>query len=106
MAECYNNKSASASDIERCLTNVSAPAQTSQNILQNEIAQFQNRMQRCLADCQDDVQVKFGQITESNVNAAREMNASCAVKCADKSIAMVGSLKTSLEQKLDVVLKK
>jgi hypothetical protein len=106
MAECYNSKSASSNDIQRCLGDASAPAQVAQNVVQNELNQFQKRLERCMMDCRDEVNDRYPTIDAKNQAAAQGMYDKGAIKCADKHIAMMKSLKTSIEQKLDEVLKK
>mmetsp|Transcript_70291 Transcript_70291/g.138019 ORF Transcript_70291/g.138019 Transcript_70291/m.138019 type:complete len:141 (-) Transcript_70291:46-468(-) len=106
MAECYNNKSATTNDIERCLGEVSAPAQLAQSVVQNELGAFQQRLQRCMMECKDEVTDKYRNIDANNQGAAQAMYDKGAVKCADKHLGMMRSLKTNIEQKLDEVLKK
>lgn len=106
MSECYNSKSASTNDIQRCLSDVSAPAQAAQNVVQHELGSFQKRLERCMMDCRDEVNDKYPHIDANSQSAAQAMYDKGAMKCADKHIAMMKSLKSSIDQKLDEVLKR
>ena len=103
MAECYNNKNASAQQVEQCAHNCAGPLQQVQAIVQNELNQFQNRIGRCTQQCQDEINDKF-QGAENNAQThakAEQMMLTCANSCVDKHIALLKSIQTKLERDIE-----
>ena len=105
MAECYNNKSATSNDVQRCMNDASAPAEQVQKIVTHEMNQFQQRLQRCIMDCKDEVTDKYPNLDNNNQATAQAMFDRGVVKCADKHIGMIKSLKSTLDQKIDAIIK-
>lgn len=103
MAECCNSKSASSNDVQNCIGSCSQPNQVIQHLIEQEFSQFQNRLQRCSMACQDEVHDRYMHINTSNQQEAEKMMKKCSDICADKHIAMLKSIKYSIEQKIDDV---
>ncbi len=79
------------------------PINAIQNLLNGEINKFQQRLQRCAMDCQDEARDKFPSL-ETNQKAMEQATSfatGCVSKCADKHIAMLPALQTKLEQDID-----
>ena len=109
MADCYNAKSASSSDVERCVHSAASPQNAVQQIIQNEMNQLQNRIERCSMACQDELRDKYPKLTsisDGSNPAAEAMAKKCMIACGDKHIAMLKSIKYNLEQSIDEVTKR
>ena len=105
MAECYNSKSASSNEIENCVNKHSQPAQMVQQVMQHEMGQLQDRLQRCSMACQDEVRDRYPSMSGPNA-AADAMAEKCLIGCADKHIAMLKSIKYNIETKIDEISKR
>lgn len=104
IAECYGNKSASADEVEGCAQNCSNTMRHVQSIVQNELNQFQGRIERCTMQCQDEANgaVSYG---GSTPEAAQAAMLKCATKCVDTHVAMLRSIQAKLERDIDSVPK-
>ncbi|KAJ8942654.1 hypothetical protein NQ318_013367 [Aromia moschata] len=81
-AQCCDNREASLERVQKCVENCSSKINWAQSYVQRELEQLQNKLQRCVMDCNDDVRVeKFTSIFED-----------CAKKCVDKQIEYMPSL--------------
>ena len=71
--------------IEQCTNQCQIPYQTSGNVTQQEIGNFQNRLQRAMVQCQDDAQ---GMITPDMHSDDRKMRKveDTMLKCIDDAI--------------------
>ena len=100
MAACFDSKTATAPQIENCIHNSSSKVQVSQQIIHQEMNAFQNRLQRCIAECEDTVRDKFPQLNESQRDQAQIQLMSGMSSCVDKHIAMLKSVKAKIETDL------
>lgn len=67
-AKCCDNREISLESVQKCVENCSSPLNYAQNYVQRELEQLQNKLQRCVMDCNDDIRVKMGpNPTESEV---------------------------------------
>lgn len=105
LAECYNSKTASSNEIQNCEHRHSAPMQVVQQVMQHEMGQLQDRLQRCSMACQDEVRDKYPNVSGPNP-AADAMAERCLINCADKHIAMLKSIKYNIDTKIDEVAKR
>lgn len=87
-------------DVQRCAHQTQAPLQHADQFLQNEMAQMQNRLQRCSMACQDEVQDRFPNATQPHPQA-EAFAEKCLISCVDKHMAMLKSMKYNIETKLD-----
>ena len=71
MAKCFDDKYASQQQVQQCLATKSAAVQSAQSLLQNEMNQFQNRLQRATMACQDEVHDKFPNAGEDSAQMNR-----------------------------------
>lgn len=71
--------------IEQCTNQCQIPYQTAGNVTQQEIGNFQNRLQRAMVQCQDEAQ---GSITPDMHNDDRKMRKveDAMLKCIDNAI--------------------
>ena len=107
IADCYANKNASAEEVENCANRSSIIMQQVQQIIQNEMNTFQNRVNRCAQQCSDDVNDSFANKPNnaSNQAAAESMMHNCAQTCVDKHIAMLKSVQSKIEKDIDQLSK-
>jgi hypothetical protein len=90
MAACFDNKTASSQQIESCLNSSSHSVKVSQQIIQQEMNQFQSRLQRCGADCEDSVRDKNPNLSDqASVDRAQGQMTSCMSTCVGKSSFLV-----------------
>lgn len=67
----------------------------------NSKNRFQDRLQRCAMDCQDQVRDKIGpNTTEDDVSKHRGAMEKCVVKCADTHIALIPTLMKRVKEVL------
>ena len=102
MADCCDLKQQSA--MQSCLERASMPVQVAQNIIQNEMSQFENRIARCSQDCNDQVRDQFANQDVSNPKiqeqAMKKANA-CMSTCVDKHLALLKGIKARIEKEID-----
>ncbi|CAH1953752.1 unnamed protein product [Acanthoscelides obtectus] len=68
-AACCENNSASLESVQKCVESCSVKLTWAQGYVQRELEQLQNKLQRCVMDCNDEVRVKMGpNPTHSEVN--------------------------------------
>lgn len=86
MAACFDNKSASTQQIESCLNSSSHGVKVSQQIIQQEMNQFQSRLQRCAADCEDSVRDKNPNMNDqASVDRMQGQMITCMSSCVGES---------------------
>ena len=59
-AKCCDNRELSLESVQKCVENCASPLNYAQNYVQKELEQLQNKLQRCVMDCNDDIRVKMG----------------------------------------------
>jgi hypothetical protein len=102
LAECYNSNSINSDEIDRCCQRQIAPADAANHLLDNEINRMQDRIQRCAAVCNDEVRDKFHNAADLNPQA-EVMLQKCFVACGEKHLALMKSVKVSIDKQLDVI---
>lgn len=106
MANCFSNNDASSDEIQRCIQAAGAPAEHIQAVVQNEMNNFQNRLSRCQASCQDEVIDKFGRNEQSDPKGAEKLLISCLNRCVDQQIAVLPNIRSNLEKEIDKIARK
>jgi hypothetical protein len=105
--DCYSNKNASSQECEHCANNCTVPIRNAQNLIQNEMSQFQQKLQRCAMVCQDEVTSKYGgNPSEKDMPAAQKAANSCVSSCVDKHIAMLKAMQSKIESEIQSMVKK
>ncbi|XP_076461828.1 protein FAM136A-like [Babylonia areolata] len=97
--KCCEDKTTSLDEVQNCIERCSSKVSRAQNYVQNEIQMFQDRLQRCVMSCDDNVRPKIGPSTtdEERTKLFAEVEA-CAVKCADQHASQLsGQTKNILE---------
>ncbi|KAF2354474.1 Protein of unknown function DUF842 eukaryotic [Trinorchestia longiramus] len=77
-AECCEKKEASVDQVHRCIETCSTPLHQAQTFVQNELAQFQERLQRCVLVCQDRVKDRVTANTSESQVSCSPLSSSCA----------------------------
>lgn len=105
MAACFDSSTSSKRQTDSCVEQSAHGMKQAQNLIQNEMNQFQNRLQRCTLQCQDEAtdQMKFTS-GGSNVEAeAQKVFLQCASKCVDKHIEFLQAIEQKLVKDLDQI---
>ncbi|XP_042243051.1 protein FAM136A-like isoform X2 [Homarus americanus] len=93
-AECCERKESSVDQVHRCIENCSTPLTQAQSFVQNELSQFQERLQRCVMVCQDRVRDQVtADTSESQVSVYKAEFEGCAMQCVDEHIQLMPSIK-------------
>ncbi|KAL1501881.1 hypothetical protein ABEB36_007122 [Hypothenemus hampei] len=59
-AVCCDNNKDSLERVQKCVENCSASLTWAQTYVQRELEGLQNKLQRCVMDCNDEIRVKLG----------------------------------------------
>lgn len=59
-AKCCDNRESSLERVQKCVENCSSSLTWAQSYVQKELEMCQNKLQRCVMDCNDDVRLKMG----------------------------------------------
>ncbi|KAH7836220.1 hypothetical protein Vadar_033772 [Vaccinium darrowii] len=93
---CFD-RSRTQDEINRCVENCSVPVMRAQNLVESEMAKFQERMNRSLMVCQD--KFEAAKLQQIKTDAMKDLE-SCVDQSVQDSIKtlphLVGSLKASL----------
>lgn len=91
-----------------CVERYGQQIQILEQIIQQELGTYQNRLQRCFADCSDAASDKFPDHATNPAASekARQFMLSGASQCADKHIAMLKGVQAKIESDLDELVKR
>lgn len=96
-ANCCDTKG-SMQQFQQCVANCDAPAQQAEQLLSQELDNFQRRLHRCAMDCKDNAQDKIpadpAKQTPALMDALNLEVTACANKCVDESLSKLGGLET------------
>ncbi|KAI4468234.1 hypothetical protein MML48_2g00004013 [Holotrichia oblita] len=97
-AKCCDNTSVSLESVQRCVENCGNPLTKAQGYVQKELENLQNRLQRCVMDCNDTVKDKMGpNPSETEINRYTLMFEGCAVKCVDKHLELIPTVMKAIK---------
>lgn len=110
VVKCYDDagQHGSTEQIDRCSRQCQGPYQLASNVLQQEIGQFQNRLNRAMMQCNDEASAM---ITPAVQNDARKMKKvedtvlNCMSKTVDHHIKQLLPMKQRIEASLKEVSK-
>jgi len=86
-SRCCDDSSSSIDKVHGCIEQCSVPLQKAQHYVQTQMSDIQERLQRCVMQCQDKIKDKVGpDTTEGEVQAYKAQFEECAIKCVDDSI--------------------
>lgn len=106
MAKCFDHGDDQAA--QRCVEGESRGVQIAQQIIQAEIGQYTNRVQRCMQECEDNTRDRMGDVDfqdPSVVDKTKGLMNKCASACADKHVAMIKSMSHRIEKDIDAKTK-
>lgn len=100
-AKCCENTEDSMERVHGCVESCSLDLTRAQHLVQSELEGFQNRLQRCVLQCNDEAKDKMGaKPTDSQVRMYTKEFEACAVKCVDKHVALVPSMLKKMNEQL------
>ncbi|CAG9764684.1 unnamed protein product [Ceutorhynchus assimilis] len=92
-ATCCENQESSLDRVQKCVDKCSGELNWAQGYVQQELEGLQNKLQRCVMDCNDEVRVKMGpNPSDSEVDKFTKIFEECATKCVDKQMSYIPSL--------------
>ncbi|XP_045472747.1 protein FAM136A-like [Harmonia axyridis] len=92
-AKCCDNNKISLEGVQKCVENCSTTLNWTQNYVQTNLNMFQNKLQRCVMDCNDDIKVKMGpNPNDSEVDKFTALFENCAKNCVDRQMEYLPSL--------------
>ena len=107
MAACFDSETASSQSIQNCTERSSHGIQQIHRLLDNEMKNFQSKLQRCGQVCQDEATDAMSYSSSPNKEyEATEMLRKCSARCVDKHIDMLKSLEGQIIRNVDQIAKK
>ncbi|XP_064484868.1 protein FAM136A-like isoform X2 [Ornithodoros turicata] len=89
-AKCCDDAHSSLEDVHRCIETCSEQLNKAQNKIQGDLGHFQDRLQRCVMQCQDSIRDKVGpNTTDAQTHEYKNEFDGCVVKCADSHIDLL-----------------
>lgn len=84
-----------------CVENCSVSLNRAQNYVQKELESLQNKLQRCVMDCNDNIKVQMGDNpTEVQVEKFTNLFEKCATKCVDSQVSYMPLLLKKMKNDL------
>jgi len=106
-ANCCDDSNLNMQHVQRCIESCSTPLTSSQKYIEGEISNFQNRLQRCAYQCQDNVKDKvLPSTSDSEMRHYQQEMEGCIVKCADDHIGLVDNMMVRMRENLKVAQNK
>ncbi|XP_030386743.1 protein FAM136A [Scaptodrosophila lebanonensis] len=99
---CCLDVEASAENVQRCVDRCHLPLVRARNYVQQELCDFQTRLQRCVLSCNDDVkmQMRLQETGEQRQNMAVQFER-CAVDCVDKHVGLLPTMMRAMKVVLE-----
>jgi Eukaryotic protein of unknown function (DUF842) len=94
MAQCVDLPT--RGQIDSCMQKSQGPMNFAQQIINNEMQQFQQRLDRCMLDCQDSVR----DANHRSEDASQKAYYSCASSCMDKSMGLLRATQARIEKEI------
>lgn len=99
---CCQNDSYGLEDVQNCMRNCEHNLQEVNVYIQNELQRFENRLQRCVQDCNDSIKSKLGpNPTDDDVNKYRTEFEVCATKCVNTYCDLLPELERNIKKGLN-----
>lgn len=100
-ARCCSNSEDSMEKVHNCVQSCTVNLARAQKYVQDEIENFQNRLQRCVLQCSDEASDKLGvNPTESQVRMYNNEFEGCAIKCVEKHINLIPTMLKNMHDEL------
>ncbi|GBG69075.1 hypothetical protein CBR_g3774 [Chara braunii] len=90
--DCCDNDKLTGDQLQQCIQNCTITVQTTEEIVNRELSQFQERLQRCANLCQERArdEMPIGDSVSSGVRAKlQESMDSCIDKCAEEQLRVL-----------------
>lgn len=101
-AECAADSFSSMNSVQQCVEHCTRDVNRGQNYVQNELSQFQDRLQRGVMLCQDKVKEKVGaNPSEAEMRRHRAEFETCAVDCVNHHINQLPNLMEKIKKGLN-----
>jgi len=104
VSNCFDDRN-SMQQANACQEKALLPMQAIQQIIEREMTQMDNRLQRCILDCQDSTHDKFPNNRANGPDAEKHFY-QCASSCIDKHVSLLKSIQNRVEKDIDEVVKK
>jgi len=104
MAKCFDVRDATHEQRQRCVSMQEQLLQGVNAVIQSEMNDFRNRLQRCSMGCQDEVRDRFGEMSQGdtgNIKKAEAAMMKCASGCIDRHIGLLPGIKKKILSKID-----
>lgn len=84
---CDDSTNISPDGVRTCISSCMEPVQKAESVVDTEMTHFQDRLQRCVLSCQDELRDKglLSTGTEPNADVMRQIER-CVLKCADDHV--------------------
>lgn len=103
-AKCFENQKWTSEKLQQCVQRCQEPSAQAQNVVQQELQVFQNRVQRCASECQDRAQdeaTALGQkLNEDKITQIQSKMEDCVSKCEETHSTLLSTVQQRIEQKL------
>ncbi|XP_072763477.1 protein FAM136A-like [Anoplolepis gracilipes] len=98
-AQCCENETYSIQKVHNCVDNCSSSLNKAQQYVQGEFERVQNRLQRCVMECNDNIKDKIGpNPSQIEVDRYSEEFEKCAIKCVDSYCELLPSLEKTMKK--------
>ncbi|XP_054167143.1 protein FAM136A-like [Oppia nitens] len=98
-AQCCDRTDLSMDANHECISKCSQPLQTAQTYVEQEVTSFQDRMERCVLSCQDQVKDKIGVNTsDDQIKGYTNQFESCVIKCVDTHIDLLPNMMKKMQE--------
>ncbi|GAB1869453.1 Protein FAM136A [Camponotus japonicus] len=100
-AQCCENETYSIQKVHNCVENCSSSLNKAQQYVQGEFERVQNRLQRCIMECNDNIKDKVGpNPTQIEMDKYSEEFEKCAITCVDAYCKLLPSLEKTMKKVL------
>ncbi|XP_025270768.1 protein FAM136A-like isoform X1 [Camponotus floridanus] len=100
-AQCCENETYSIQKVHNCVENCSSSLNKAQQYVQGEFERVQNRLQRCIMECNDNIKDKVGpNPTQIEMDKYSEEFEKCAITCVDSYCKLLPSLEKTMKKVL------
>ncbi|KAK0175600.1 hypothetical protein PV327_009340 [Microctonus hyperodae] len=100
-AACCDNKDSSVQKVQSCVENCSGTLNRAQQYVHDEFERVQNRLQRCVMECNDTIRDKMGpDPSQNDVNRLSDDFEKCATKCVDTYCDLLPALQKTMKNVL------
>ncbi|XP_023233554.1 protein FAM136A-like [Centruroides sculpturatus] len=100
-AKCCDLNTASMEEVHQCIQNCSKNVSVAQSYVENELTNYQGRIERCVLQCRDNIQDKMSTSpSEKDMKAFESQFHDCIGKCADTHVELLPTLLKKMREML------